>query len=352
MARLRIKRLVLWLVLLALGVGLLWLCHVVLLPLILAGLLAYLLLPPVKLLERRLPGWLAIVLVYGAVALVICGGVWWAMPRLLRDFSALSALVPRTLAGGQQFLQMCSVGLPRMLGLSASSAVWEDFLVRFAAGVGESLYGWVERSMCLLPSLCSGLSMLVFAPVFAFYLLRDRAIFGRSLLGLLPEDWGRAVQPLLAELNTIMHGFVRGYFLVALCVGTLFYLLLWLCGVDYAFTLGLIMVTAELIPYIGPFLAFVPCALLVLVQGRTALLKLIVIWLVVQQLENMVISPRIMSDAVRLHPLYVILAVLVGGSWFGVPGMVLAVPVAASLAPVMRWVYDWWRSYQRGEEWL
>lgn len=352
MARVRIKKLTIWLILLALGLALLWVCRVVLVPLLLAALLAYLLLPPVKLLERWLPGWLAIVVVYTLVGLLVAAGFWWGMPRLLRDFSALSALVPRTLAGGQALLQACSVGLPRLLGLSSASTVWEDFLVRFAAGIGESLYGWVERSMCLLPSLFSSLSMLVFAPVFAFYLLRDREIFRRAIQRLLPEDWALSIWPLFTELNAILHGFVRGYVLVALCVGVLFYLLLWLCGVDYAFTLGLIMAVAELIPYIGPFIAFIPCLLLVLVQGRIAVIKMLVIWLVVQQLENIVISPHIMSDAVRLHPLYVILAVLVGGFWFGVPGMILAVPLAASLAPVARWVYGWWMNCQSSENWL
>ena len=352
MARLRIKRLTLWLVLLAAGLGLLWVCRVVLVPLLLAALLAYLLLPPVRLLEKKLPGWLAIVLVYALVLVLAVAAAWWAMPRLLRDFSALSALVPRTLAEGRHFWQMCSAGLPRLLGLPDASAVWQDFLVRFAAGVGESLYGWVERSMCLLPSFFSSLSLLIFAPVFAFYMLRDRGIFSRSLQRLLPEEWVSSIRPLFIELNTMLHGFVRGYFLVAFCVGVVFYVLLWLFGVDYAFTLGLIMVIAELIPYIGPFIAIVPSVLLVMVQGKAAVFKLIVIWLLVQQLENIVISPRIMSDAVRLHPMYVILAVVVGGFWFGIPGMILAVPAAASLAPVAKWVYGWWVSYQRGEDWL
>ena len=131
---------------------------------------------------------------------------------------------------------------------------------------------------------------------------------------------------------------------MAACVGLIFYLLLWLFGVKYSFTLGLIMAVAELIPYLGPLLAFVPSVLLALVGGgQGALIKMLLIWLCVQQLENLVISPRIMGGAVRLHPAYVIGAVLVWGFWFGVTGMIAAVPLAAALRPVTIFLANWWR---------
>lgn len=332
--------------------------RVLVLPLGVAAVLVYLLLPPVRLLERWLPGWLAIILVYAGVVLLVSLLGCFAVPQLLGDFAALSSLVPDTLAEGQTFLQMCGSEVSYLLGAAADSEMWRDMwrdcLVRFAAGLGEVLYGWLKSGVCVLPEVCGELSLLVFAPVFAFYLLRDRSDFGCSLGRLVGEERVGVIRPLIDDINGILRGFVRGYLLVALCVGGLFYLLLWLSGVDYAFTLGLIMAIAELIPYIGPFIAFVPCVLLVLVQGGGAVVKMLVIWVVVQQLENLVISPHIMSDAVRLHPLYVIMAVLVGGSWWGVPGMILAVPLAASLRPVIRWLVERWRYYRRedGEKWI
>ncbi len=342
-----------------LGAGLgLWLGRVLLLPLGVALVLVYLLLPPVSLLERRLPGWLAIILVYAGVVLLLLLLWRFAVPQLLGDFAALSALVPDTLAGGQTFLQMCGSGVSHLLGEAVDSQMWRDMwrdcLVRFAAGLGEVLYGWLKSGVCVLPEVCGELSLLVFAPVFAFYILRDRKDFMRFLRRVLGRERLGAIRPLFDDINGILRGFVRGYLLVALCVGGLFYLLLWFLGVDYAFTLGLIMALAELIPYIGPFIAFVPCILLVLVQGGGAVVKMLAIWVVVQQLENLVISPHIMSDAVRLHPLYVIMAVIVGGSWWGVPGMILAVPLAASLRPVIRWLVERWRYYRRedGEKWI
>lgn len=322
---------------------LLLLCRALLLPLGLAAALCYILLPLVKRLENcGLPGWLAILLVYLGLFSLLAAAVVWGVPRLWRDVAAIGQLLPESIASCQSFWQSCHDTLPQRLNLPMLPDFLDDCLKDFISSLGKNIYNWLERSLLLLPSFFSNLSTIIFAPVFAFYLMRDRQLFSQLAKKWLPQQWVRRVWPLFAELNLMLRGFVRGYLLVALCVGLLFYLLLWLCGVKYSFTLGLIMATAELIPYLGPLLAFLPCLLLVLIQGRAAVVKMLVIWLVVQQLENIVISPRIMADAVRLHPLYIIFAVLVGGYWFGVLGMIIAVPLAASLAPLAGWLWRWW----------
>lgn len=344
MSRLRLKKLVWALGGAALAALLLLLCRALLLPLGLAAALCYILLPLVKRLESyRLPGWLAILLVYAGLFSLLAAACVWGVPRLWRDAAAIGQLLPETVASCQTFWQTCHDTWPERLGLPMLPAFMDDCLSDFISGLGDNLYDWLLRSLRLLPSFFSNISTLIFAPVFAFYFMRDRRIFTGFMRQWLPEAWARRLLPLLRELNQMLRCFVRGYLLVALCVGLLFYLLLWLCGVKYSFTLGLIMATAELIPYLGPLLAFLPCLLLVLVQGRLAVVKMLIIWLVVQQLENIVISPRIMGGAVHLHPLYIIFAVLVGGYWFGVLGMIIAVPLAASLAPVAGWLWRWWK---------
>ncbi len=344
MAKIRLKKLAWALFYAALILSLLLLCQALLLPLGLAAALCYILLPAVKKLESwRLPSWLAILLVYLALFSGLAAILGWGVPRLWRDLAAIGQLLPETVASCRSLWQDCHTALPQRLGLPQLPAFVDDCMADFIQSLGDGLYNWLTRSLKLLPSLFSNLSTLIFAPVFAFYLLRDRQTFAKLAQEQLPSHFCRRLKPLLAELNAMLTGFVRGYLLVAVCVGLLFYLLLWLFGVDYSFTLGLIMAVAELIPYLGPLLAFLPCLLLVLVQGKLAVIKMLAIWLVVQQMENIVISPRIMAGAVRLHPLYIICAVLVGGYWFGVTGMIIAVPLAASLAPVANWFYHWWK---------
>lgn len=351
MAKIRLKKLGWALLCAGLAAGLLLLCQALLLPLLLAAALCYILLPAVKWLEAKgVRSWLAILLLYALLFGSIGAALCWAVPRLWRDLAAIGQLLPETVSGCRSFWQSCHTELPQRLGLPALPAFMDECLEDFGQTLGQSLYSWLSRSLKLLPSMFSNLSTLIFAPVFAFYLLRDRQTFAKLAKGLLSPQLSRRLSPLLADVNHILRGFVRGYLLVALCVGLLFYLLLWLWGVDYSFTLGLIMAVAELIPYLGPLLAFLPCLLLVLVQGKLAVGKMLLVWLVVQQLENLFISPRIMAGAVQLHPLYIICAVLVGGYWFGVTGMILAVPLAATLSPAAHWLGHWWRGARDMEQ--
>ncbi len=351
MRALRWKRLAAGAAVAALALALLYFGRVALLPLALAAVLCYILLPVARRLEKwRLPAGLAA----AAALLAFFGGAFllalWGLPRLWRDLSAIGALAP----AATLLLATVSDGWQRRL----APAFAQGTLGLLFSGLASRLFGWLaeaaalwlENNLEMLPRLLGSLSLLVFTPVFAFYLLRDRAKMAANLQEALPAG---AVQ-LLRDLNLLLQSFVRGYFYVAVAVGLLFGLLLWLFGLDYSFTLGLLMLLAELIPYLGPFLAFVPCVALALLQGRLAAFKLVIIWAVVQQLEGLVISPHIMAGAVRLHPFYVILAVLVGGFWWGVFGMILAVPLAAAIRTVWQALYRWWRNCEtiRPEEWL
>lgn len=336
MQKTRQKLLLKWLAAGALALLGLYLARVVLLPLALAAVLCYLVLPVTRQLEKlHLPKGLA-----AAVALIFFFGVLaglgcWGWPRLCHDFSALSGLAPRAglllTSVSQNWQGMIS---PMLADPNFSPLVASCFDHLFNR-LGEFFSTLLEQSLTALPGVIGSLSLLVFTPIFAFYLLRDR----EQLMSLMP----RSVRPLLTDLNHILQAFVRGYLLVAAAVGVLFGLLTWIFGLHYSFTLGLIMLLAELVPYLGPFLAFFPCMALGLVQGRLALIKLLLIWFAVQQLENLLISPHIMSGVMRLPPFYIMLAVLVGGFWWGVFGMILAVPLAAAIKVIINAVMSWWK---------
>lgn len=351
MRALRWKKLALGTVFTALALALLYCSQVVLLPLALAAVLCYILLPLVRRLESwRLPKGLAA----SAAILIFFGGLvllgFLGLPRLWRDLSAIGALAPQATL----LLSAVSDGWQEHVAPAFTEGslgmVFSGCFRRFSAWLGEAAALWLENNLQMLPRLFGSLSLLVFTPVFAFYLLRDRAQFAETLTDALPAG----SLPLLKDLNRLLQSFVRGYFYVAVSVGLLFGLLLWLFGLNYSFTLGLLMLVAELIPYLGPFLAFFPCMALGLLQGRLAALKLLIIWAAVQQLESLVISPYIMSGAVRLHPFYVILAVLIGGFWWGVFGMILAVPLAAAIRTVWQALYRWWRNCEtiQPEDWI
>ncbi len=308
--------------------------RVVLLPLALAAVLGYLVLPLVRRLEQwHLPKGLAAAMALVSFFALMAGLGFWGWPRLCRDIMALGGLAPQ--AG--LLLERINRDLPAMLTNmhSGDGGLLYVCLGQLGDRLGDILGRAVEQSLNRLPGVIGSCSLLIFTPVFAFYLLKDR----ESLLAMIPRD----LRALAVDLNHILQAFVRGYLLVAVVVGSLFGLAVWVFGLRYAFTLGLLMLLAELVPYLGPFLAFFPCVALGALQGRLALIKLLLIWFAVQQLENLLISPHIMSGVMKLPPFYIMLAVLVGGFWWGIFGMILAVPLAAAIRTVGNAALQWWQ---------
>jgi len=134
-----------------------------------------------------------------------------------------------------------------------------------------------------------------------------------------------------------MGRWFQGQLLLGVIVGVLVYLGLWILNVRFALLLAIIAGVLELVPYIGPVLAAIPGVILALFQGPFLLaVWVLLLYIVVQQLENYLIVPLVMKKAVGLNPVVVIIALLIGGKLAGVIGILLAVPAAAVLAEFFR----------------
>lgn len=147
------------------------------------------------------------------------------------------------------------------------------------------------------------------APVFAFYLLRDRRRVADWLLSLLPPGRREMTVRIVREMGRESVGYLRGQLLVSLAVGGFTGLGLLLCGVPSWLLLGLLMGILELIPYVGPFLGGVLVALFAWPGGWSRMLWSLGVVVLVQQLEGGMLSPQLMSETTRLHPIVVLLCV-------------------------------------------
>ena len=177
------------------------------------------------------------------------------------------------------------------------------------------------------------LSYVVLTPVIAFYLLRDwDGLMGR-IDDLLPRPRRDAIAEFFREYDGLLGGFLRGQITVALLMGFLTGLGLWLWGFPYAFLIGALVAVFSVVPYLGLVLSLLPAVAVALTSGDVglSLLKVAVVFAVVQGLEGTVISPRIMGESVGLHPVWILLAIAAGGAFFGFAGLLLAVPVAVGI---------------------
>jgi len=148
-----------------------------------------------------------------------------------------------------------------------------------------------------------------------------------------PEDSRRTVLSLAREYDDLLSRYLRGQVTVALSVGAITGVGLWIAQFPYAFLLGAIVAVFSVVPYLGLVLSLIPALIIALMTAPvvTSLLKVAVVYGAAQALEGAVISPRIVGESVGLHPVWVVLALAVGGFFFGFVGLLIAVPVAVGI---------------------
>lgn len=309
---------------------------------LLAGVLVYLFNPVVDRLERRGSGrTAAILMVYATAAIITTATALYGFPRMVHQLNSLVAAIPAYTSQAQSLSREVGVRYQKA-GLSPEMRKIIDQRINWAE---QRVLSLVNRVISAIVSVFAQFLSILLAPVLAFYLLRDFNRFKEEFFSLVPHRWQNDVVLLAGEINNVLDSYVRGYMLVCLIVGTLTGLAMFFLGMEFALILGLFAGLTELIPYFGPLIGALPALALALLKSNWLALKVLLVFFIIQQLEGNVISPKILGDRVGLHPLAVILALLVAGELFGLPGMLLAVPVAAIMRIVLSFA---WRKLKTG----
>jgi len=176
-------------------------------------------------------------------------------------------------------------------------------------------------------------------PVVTFYLLRDWEKVIAALDGALPLDNAPTIRKLSRESNAAIAGYVRGQALVCISLGTIYAVGLSLVGLQFGLIIGLIAGAISFIPFVGTFVGAVMALGMALAQfppDWMSVVKVAVVFLFGQMMEGNVLSPKLVGDRVGLHPVWIMFALLAGGSLFGFVGILIAVPTAAVIGVVVR----------------
>jgi predicted PurR-regulated permease PerM len=166
-------------------------------------------------------------------------------------------------------------------------------------------------------------------PVVSIYMLAESQMIKRFFLRAFPQRRQQRAIDFLSDVDAVIGGFIRGQIIVAAVVGCLAIIALFLLHVPYAFVIGAWAGIADVIPYIGPFAGGIPAAIIaVIFNGPGSLFGVLVAFVVINQLEGHFLGPRIVSSTVKITPLAVIFALLIGAQLFGFFGLIIAVPLA------------------------
>lgn len=189
---------------------------------------------------------------------------------------------------------------------------------------------------------------ITFLIFLTFYFSKDGHQFSRRLVKLAPAEYQQDVKRLLRDVGDVWHGYVRGQLLLCIAIGLAVYAAATVLGLPNPAILGLIAGILEFIPNLGPLIALIPAAFLALVSQSTTLeflsgvpfmLVVIAVWTTIQNIEAVVLVPRIMGKSLDLHPLVVIIAVLAGAAIGGALGVILAAPFVASTRILLHYIY-------------
>lgn len=242
-----------------------------------------------------------------------------------RAYELWDALIvhPRTGAAAPGWLQSAALALRDQV--VAGAGKWSSALAQTAVSTGGSIAG--------------GVVGFVLALIIGFYTLVDLPAIRDEIMLLAGPTWRDEMVHVFATVTRVLGGWLKGTLIQSTVVAVLITIGLWIAGVrDYALAIGVLGGIMNVVPYLGPVLTAVLAAGAGLFVGGWTPLWAVLVVFAVQQFDSLVMAPRIMGDQVDLHPLLVMLALLVGATLFGVPGMVLSVPVAA----IIKGLFVYW----------
>jgi predicted PurR-regulated permease PerM len=330
-----------WIGLTAVIAFVLWLLGPVLMPFVVAAVLAYVLSPLVQGLQRmfggRVPRLVAVVLVEVLFLLLLVALFTLLIPILAHELPRMRDQVPVLIERLQNDIApwLQAKGIPVMLDSASIKAfVLQTFSTSFDDGFKQALISLrIGGSVAL-----AVVGNLVLIPVVLFYLLVDWQRFVRHVEALVPRPARSAYDNFVAECDEVLGQYLRGQLSVMALLAVYYSAALWAFGLELAFPIGVFTGLAVFVPYVGYGLGLALAVLAGVLQfaPSEALLMVGVVYGLGQLIESFVLTPRLVGERIGLHPLHVIFALMAFGQLFGFVGVLVALPASAVLLVAIR----------------
>jgi predicted PurR-regulated permease PerM len=328
-----------WLTIAIISMALLYFLAPILLPFVSGALLAYLGDPIVDRLEKfKISRTLSVVVVFFIALLLVLPIFFYLVPLIESQIKLLIVKMPG-------YIDWIMVNLEPTLkdtfGISVPALEIEQLKATFgeqfsdAGGFFKSLVRTISHSGMVVAGWAANLFLI---PVITFYLLRDWDNLVAYIHDLLPRSVEPTVSRLAKESDNVLGAFLRGQMLVMLALGTIYAVGLKLVGLELALLIGMLAGILSFIPYMGLIVGIVVAGGAIMLQTHdpTNLMWVALVFIIAQVIEGTILTPLLVGDRIGLHPVAVIFAVLAGGQLFGFFGILLALPVFAIIAVIMR----------------
>ncbi len=309
--------------------------------LIIAALLAYILDPAASRLEARgLNRVVSTLIVFGGIIAILISFVFLILPVV----SAESQAIQEGIASGKAkmlFLQLEQTLQQRLAFLGIEEIKLSEKIQSVLSSFGNQLFSYLLNAVSLITNL-------VIIPFIMFFLLKDGREIKKNIIRLVPNRYFEFSLNMLYKMDLQLGNYLRGQLMDALIIGLLSIIALWILGINYFMVIGAFAGLANLIPYVGPIAGAIPAIIVSIMQfgDLSMVLWIAVAFTIVQLVDNVLVQPLVVAKTVNLHPLIVLLVVIIGGQFFGVLGMLLAVPATGVLKVIGEEGYKSFKQYR------
>ncbi len=282
--------------------------------------------------KKGMPHFLSVLVVYFALLSFVLLVFYLIIPTLIIELRALA----RYLATDYSFM------LPRLI-MQLEELFANENLMQSMQSVAQELPGILQQAVStattVTVNLLSGLTDVIIVLFLVFYLLRDLTPLKEGVIRLFPGKWRKEATHVMEIIDLKVGSYLRGNLVRCSLVGIITGIILALVGMPFALILGMLAGLFNIIVYVGPYLAGIPAVILALTPDTPSVFLIIFIYVAVQAVDAFLLVPLLLGKAVDLRPFTIIVSLLIGGQLLGIIGVILAIPVAATLKVIVYHYY-------------
>ncbi|PLR82513.1 AI-2E family transporter [Bacillus canaveralius] len=301
-------------------------------PILISGLLYYILRPVVRSLSKHIHKTVSIALVYLCIIGIGYAFVYFAGAIIGEQVQQFSEQFPEKLKDFSE--ESKEIVEENNFGMFSADDIEQRAL--------KYLSSMTRNIATLISTITSVATVLVIVPFIVFYFLKDDDKLIPFLLRFIPDDVKHEGERILKDVDKTLFTYITGQFLIAFTDGVLMYIGYLIIGLDYALILALFAMFLTVVPFLGPLIGVIPALCVGLLNDPFMALKIIIVLIIVQQLEGNLVTPQVMGNRLNLHPLTVITLLLVAGSIYGFIGILIAIPLYSVVKVIVK---DFWRFY-------
>ncbi len=326
----------------ALGLYIVYLARIAIIPVIIAAAIAYLLAPLVALLQKKMRKIFAVAITYIIFIGILVSIFTLIIPTIIDQFKVFLIRFPLYLHNiddiiinlqESEFIKGIERFVRRDILPEDATAITQYFVSKVSLGGIDIM----QRITNLTRSIINIILYIVIGLLMGLYILKDVGKVRVTFISIFPKNIKSDIEFIIDKINRVGSRYIRGQLLISIIVGTLCTIVLLALKVDFAILLGFIAGLFNIVPLLGPIIGVIPAALITLFISPLKALLVVVFFIVIQQIDNFVISPYVLRYHVGVHPGLIIFSLMAGGALFGMWGLLIAVPTVAIIQEILRY---------------